>query len=406
MTIAALATAVLTVFVAACSKTTNVTNIYETPADGGDAASSATDAGDATMGADGSVDAVADATEAGLDATSDGGPPCTEVFPPPKPAADDPSDAGNQTVVVALHTIDLGFDDDAGTPPIYGYNLDRVYTDCQGGAESCVAASAGATHPDELGGRDNYGGLLLSKLASFDPGQFSSTSVSERMQAGTYSLLLQIAGYNGTANDTQVTATLYTSDGIQAVGDASPMPTKWDGTDVWTLDVGSVLLADASPPVGAFSDVAAYVSSGTLVAHVNFPISLGTSAASGITVGLTGGVVTGTVVPVGNGMYRLTGGLIAGRWNVTEMLGTLQNLSIAGSPLCQGSALYANIKTQVCQYADIMTNPTDDQTGKTCDALSLAFAFTADPANMGAVVSRPSQASPCEAGTPDNCSMP
>ena len=226
------------------------------------------------------------------------------------------------------------------------------------------------------------------------------------MQAGTYSVVLQIGDYNGTANDTQVTATIFTSDGIQAVGDAAPPAAKWDGTDVWTLDVGSFLAADASPPVGAFSDSAAYVANGTLVAHLNFPISLGTSTTSGLFVDLTGGVVTGTVVPVGNGTYRLTGGLIAGRWNVTEMLSTFQGLTIAGAYLCQGSALYSNIKSQVCQYADIMTNPTDDLTGKTCDALSLALAFTADPANMGAVVSRPPTESPCEAGAPDNCSMP
>ena len=330
---------------------------------------------------------------------------CPEVFPPAKPAADDPSDAGDQTVTLALHTIDLGFGDEGGAPPTYGYDLDHVYTDCEGGVESCGAAVAGATHPDQVGGRDNSGGQLLYKLASFDPGLFNSSTISERLQNGTYSLLVQLLHYNGTADDTQVTAALYTSDGIQPDVDGAAPPAKWDGTDVWTIDSASVLFADASPVVGNFSDGAAYVADGIFVMHVNFPISLGTSATGGITVNLTGGVITGQLVPDGGGTYKLADGLIVGRWNVTGMLTAMQALSIAGTPLCQGTALYTNVKEQICQYADIMTSSTDDLMGKTCDALSLAFGFTADPANMGNVITTPAKMTSCEAGTPDSCSM-
>lgn len=343
------------------------------------------------------------AQDVAAEAAPDVANPCPEVFPPTKPAADDPSDAGDQSVVVALHTIDLGFED-SGAPPVYGYDLDQVYTGCDGGPESCNAAVAGATHPDELGGLDNSGGQLLAKLSSFDTSIFNSSSISQRLQAGTYSLLLQILHYNGQANDTQVTAAIYTSDGIQAVGDAAMPPAKWDGTDVWTIDIGSVLLADASPVVGNFSDGLAYVSGGQLVMHVNFPISLGTTGTGGITVSLTGGVLTGQLVPAGNGTFKLANGLIAGRWNVTGMLGAIQGLMLEGQPLCQGSITYAGIKAQICQYADIMTSSSDDKTGKTCDALSLAFGFTADPANMGNVVATPPKVSVCEAGTPDSCS--
>jgi hypothetical protein len=342
--------------------------------------------------------------EAAPEAAPDVATACPEVFPPVKPAADDPSDAGDQTLALALHTIDLGFGADSGAPPTYGYDMDHVYTDCEGGPESCTAAVAGATHPDEIGGRDNSGGQLLYTLSSFDPGLFNSSTISERLQAGTYSLLVQLLHYNGTANDTQVTAALYTSDGIQAVGDAAAPPAKWDGTDVWSIDSASVLFADASPVVGNFSDSAAYVSNGIFVMHVNFPISLGTSATGGITVNLTGGVITGQLVPMGNGTYSLTDGLISGRWNVPGMLAAIQALAILTTPLCQGTTLYENIKSQICQYADIMTSSTDDLTGKTCDALSLAFAFTADPANFGNVITTPPKFTSCEAGTPDSCS--
>ena len=338
---------------------------------------------------------------------------CPEVFPPAAPTADDPSDAGDQSVVLALHTIELGFDVDSGAAPLYGYDLDQVFTCCEGGVESCTAAASGATHCDELEGRDNSGGQLIAKLASQAQGQFSSATISQRLQSGVYSIIVQLLHYNGQPNDTQVTAVLYTSDGIEAVGDAAPPPAKWDGTDVWTLDQSSVLVPDASPIVGSFADGVAYVSGGVLVMHINFPISLGTSSTGSLSVSLTGGVITGNVVPVGNGSYRLQNGQIAGRWQAATLLSALQQLTLLGQSLCRGQPVYEAIKTEICQSADIMSNPSDDKMGKTCDALSLAFGFTADPANMGDVVSAGAKASLCLVGeggdvdaAPDDCTMP
>jgi hypothetical protein len=354
-------------------------------------------------GDDGGPDGIAEV--GGNDAAPDVQGPCPELFPPAKPAADDPSDAGDQTLTMALHTIDVGFGNDGGAPPLYGYDLDLIYTGCDGGAESCGAAVAGASHPDEAQGRDNSGGQLLAKLASFDPGQFNANTITQRLQNGVYSIVIALLHYNGQPNDTQVTAALYTSDGIQGVGDAAPPPAAWDGGDVWTIDSASVLLADASPPVGNFSDGVAYVANGVLVMHVNFPISLGTSATGGLSVSLTGGVVTGHIVPVGNGTYRIPDGIIAGRWNVTSLLTAVQSLNVGGLSLCPDGGLYTNIKTQICQYSDIMTSFADDRTGKTCDALSLALAFTADPAQIGDVVGKQLTASPCGTTPPDSCSQ-
>jgi hypothetical protein len=349
---------------------------------------------------------VAAEASGGHDAAPDVPNPCPELFPPTKPTADDPSDAGDQTVIVALHTIDLGFGGDSGPPPLYGYDLDQIFTGCDGGAESCGAAAPGATHPDEPEGRDNSGGQLLAKLASFDPAQFNSNSISQRLQQGIYSVVLEILHYNGQANDQQVTAALYTSDGIEAVGDAAPPPAKWDGTDVWSIDNASVLIPDASPIVGNFSDGVAYVSGGVLVMHVNFPISLGTSSTGGLSVSLTGGVITGHLVPTGSGTFHMPDGTIAGRWNVSALLLALQNLTVGSLSLCPDGGLYANFKSQICQYSDIMTSASDDRTGKTCDAISLAFSFTADPAQMGDVVAKQLGGSPCGTTPPDDCTKP
>jgi hypothetical protein len=345
--------------------------------------------------------------------TTDAGPdtapaPCAEVFPPTKPAADDPSDAGNQTFVVALHTLDLGIRTDGGTPPLFGFDLDNVFTCCDGGASSCTPPVLGS-HCDENGGRDNSGGQLIASLALLDPTVFNSTTISERLQDGVYSLIVQVSDYNGQANDTQIVAGLYASDGQQPDADGGIPLAKWDGTDVWTIDDQFVLNgADASPILPNHFDAHAYVANGTMVMQVNFPLSLGTSATGAITIALTGGVITATVVPVPGGGYRLENGQVAGRWNASSVLTAAQSLTLAGSPICPGTTLYSNVKQQICAAADIATDPTEDNKGMTCDALSVAFGYTADPALMGAVISGGTKAATCgDAGlTMDNCTTP
>ncbi|MGD0525342.1 MAG: hypothetical protein ABSE49_09375 [Polyangiaceae bacterium] len=358
--------------------------------------------------------ATPDASDGGIEAAPLA---CPEVFPPAAPAANDPSDAGDQAFVIALHTLDLGLEYEGGSPPPIGYDLDSIFTCCDGGAESCKAASVGATHCDEPSGRDNSGELLLSSLASLDSAEFNDSTISQRLQAGDYSILIQVLHYNGTPNDTQVTAALYASDGIQPEGDAGVAPpAKWDGTDEWTIDDTFVVSADASPLLPTHFDGNAYVAGGTFVMHVNFPISLGTAGTGSLSISLTSGVITGTLVAGSTpGTYHLQNGLIVGRWNVSSLLGALStlDLSLNGSTaaLCRGTPTYDFVKGLICQHADIMTDPTLDKTGATCDALSIGFSFTADPALMGEVVVPTSSVQLCDGGdddalAPDNCSTP
>jgi hypothetical protein len=100
---------------------------------------------------------------------------------------------------------------------------------------------------------------------------------------------------------------------------------------------------------------------------------------------------------------------------VSALLGALSTLDLtfggSTSALCRGTTTYSFIKQQICQHADIMTDPTLDKTGATCDALSIGFSFTADPALMGEVIAPTSNAQLCDGGdddalAPDNCSTP
>jgi hypothetical protein len=319
---------------------------------------------------------------------------------------DDPSDAGDQSFVVALHTIDVGFTD-AGTSKL-GYDLDGVWTGCKGGGpdgsvgpESCKPAVVGATHPDDNEGRDDYAVKLLLALAAFDPAQFNTTTVSQRLQNGTYSVLLQFLHYNGTPNDTSVSVGLYASNGV--AGDAGA---KWNGNDSWSID-DSFVVNDAGPVLPTHFDANAWVANGTLVMKVNFPLSVGASATGSFTITLAAGLITGQVVPAGNGTYSLANGQITGRWNVGDLLTAVQDVTISGATVCPGSTYYQLLKGEACQYADIMTDPTQDLTGMKCDGLSLGIGFTADPALLGPIVATPEHVSPCypEGGAPDASDM-
>ena len=80
-----------------------------------------------------------------------------------------------------------------------------------------------------------------------------------------------------------------------------------------------------------------------------------------------------------------------------------------GNPICPGTPFYQNVKSQICAAADITADPTQDNKGVTCDALSVGFGFTADPANMGSVVASTPNPIYCDAGadaTPDDCTKP
>jgi hypothetical protein len=366
----------------------------------------AADAGD-----DGDDGGVAEAGEEAEAAPN----PCPELTPPPPPTVEDPSDAGDQSFVAALHTINVGLDPDAG-PALLGYDLDHVYTCCDGGPESCKPIVTGAQHCDTAEGRDNSGGLLLASLAGLDSQQFNANTISQRLQQGVYSILVQILHYNGTANDKKVTAAIYGSGGIYGA-DGGPALAQWNGQDPWTVDSDFVLSGDGgagSPILPSHFDPNAYVSGGVLVMAVDFPLSLGASGTGSLTVSLTGAHITASVAPAGGGAYAFTNGQIAGRWATSQLLSALQSLNIGPNPVCRGTSIYNQVKQLICQAADVTGDPTLDNKGATCDALSIGFGFTADPALLGAVTPPSTKLSPCGGGgdagdggapeaAPDNC---
>ncbi len=346
---------------------------------------------------DGSSDATTDASDGGAEAAGW----CGVQPPPPTDASDGTQDI---TFTVALHVLDFGAVPDAGVNPMLGYDLDGVCT-CPG-AGSCVPYMSGSNVCDEPMGRDNSTDQLLNALASQAGDTFNQDAINNNLNLGYYGLLVRVTKYNGGQNDPQVSVAIFVSDGTRPDdGGAEPVTPVWDGTDVWTLDEGSVVTGggDAGTAFPRFVDPNAYVSNGTLVASVNFPLTLGGGSSIGlVTINLQGGFVTATIAP-SQGSYELQNGQLVGRWPTGEMLSAISVLSIDGTPLCPDTALFQYVKGLVCAAADVTSSTTADASAP-CSALSLAAGFSATPALEGAVFAKSAPVSPCaDAGDAGDC---
>jgi hypothetical protein len=339
---------------------------------------------------------------AGDDGGADAPGPCALVRVPPRPAMSDPSDA-DITVICAIHTLDVGLRDDGGPVPLFGYDLDNTFTCCSGAPDSCKSPVNSKAHCDEDSGRDNSGGQLLRSFAEVSNGAISADTISSRIQAGQYSLIGTVSHYNGQPNDSNVIFALYASGGT--VGpDGGAQQANWDGNDVWSIDQSYAAgPSDSGPPVPSHFDTSGYVANGTMVSFIDVPLALGSNKGS-VAVTLTGGIVTGKLVPE-KGTFRIDEGQISGRWKVTNLL---QALHAVGAPfssgyICPGTSAYSTVKLLVCEGSDITADPTLDNMGATCDALSLAFGFTAYPALTGPIVPDVTQNVGCPEAGPDQC---
>jgi hypothetical protein len=345
---------------------------------------------------------------------------CAHARWPSPPAADDPTTGSPATVIDALRTLDIGSRNDGGAPPVYGFDLDGVCT-CPA-PDSCRTPSGSAPRCDEEGGRDNAGGELLRTFGSFNV--FNQDDLTRRLQAGLYGLLMMVRDYNGAANDTRVTVAVYISNGVNAVADGGTFPPPaYDGTDHWTVDPGSLLggasldgadcAKGGNTCVPIYFDDKAYVSNHVLVASLDFPLSLGGGANMGfIALDLTGSVVTARLVPRGT-TFALEDGRITGRWATSKLLASLAVLPdpfVSGGYLCGDDPTYLSVKKKICDATDIATSAGQDGKGAACDALSVGFGFTAEPALLGRVLA-PRGATPhgcSDGGAPvqDQCPSP
>jgi hypothetical protein len=330
-------------------------------------------------------------------------PACMPAVPPSRP---DPDAAGSTSIgpiVAAFRTIDIGVSGplDAGIPP-FGYDLDHTCT-CPGPPSCLQRSDAGGTQDcDDPQGRDNLDIQLFRLLRG--PATTGTSQIDQGLAAGQFGLLLVIRDYNGSGFDPQVTVEFYLSNGLDRDADGGiPLP-KFDGTDSWTIDPGS--LVQGQPGAGPeFVDDKAYVYQNTVVANppMAIPIAFGDGTfLGGATMLLTAPTIVGSLQAssIGDGGagtgfgYALTGGTIAGRWPTTQILSTLSKIPVEGGTfICptesqQSEFNYNVIKSVVCNAADISSTPQGDNNVPLapCDAISVGMQFTAVPAQLGSVL--------------------
>lgn len=339
----------------------------------------------------------------GVDAAPEAG--CVIARWPARPQIDDVPGGGTIELVNAVRTVDYGIGRDAGIPRDFGFDLDGVCT-CPG-VESCRTLPNAERHCDLDQGRDTEVSKLLETFSTVSPA-FSQSGINESLSAGYYGLLVRVRRYNGTANDPSVEVAVFNSSGSQREADGgAPIRPRWDGTDTWTVDPASAKGAVGPPYEPVYVDVNAYVAGWSLVATIDFPLTLGTIAGqSTVTVDLKGSVVSGVIVPDGQ-TFRIDHGVFAGRWPTARLLPSLAVLPDPFDPshyLCgDASASYDGIKALVCDGQDIVSDVRQDMTGAPCDAVSLSVAFTAGVARLGELLAIPPPVQPCGPQWTDDC---
>jgi hypothetical protein len=227
-------------------------------------------------------------------------------------------------------------------------------------------------------------------------GSLASGPLSAKIEGGSWTLLVQIAKYNGLADDPAVDVTVYPSPGLGATP-------AWDGSDAWPVDEHSVGPGGLAEPL--YKSQGAYVSGGVLVAAM--PVAkmvIVDQAVIGIR--FIGGVLTGRLAPAGSS-WKLTEGVLAARWALKDVLAMLAGVRYAGQAICTDSGLiYDTTKGMLCQGADILADGTSPKS-LPCDAISFGMGFTADPAKLGAIAPTSDPPPACPAGTdPANDSCP
>lgn len=334
-------------------------------------------------------------------ATSSSGDPgkCSPLKEPAKPAAADPGGT-DVTLTFAMRQLVSNNDD---TP--FGLDLDGLctcFTDVGAsapGPDACKRGTSACDNPLSTG-LDNAGAVLFKQISK--QGGVNLVDVENgHVAAGQIGLLIHIEGYNGLANDDDVTVRFIRSAGISG-GPSPERKDEWpDSNDSFTSTeayVVTTVTKNDGKEIAIRSLVARF-------AEVEVPFLISTPNPAK----MRGAIVTG-VIADGNTIPDL---IVAGRSNTSELVNSVGQLEapVIG-PLCQTIPFddrYANFGAEACKVSDLPTDPakTGDRTTP-CDAMSFGVKMLMIPATLGAKASLTNGGDRCSDvdGYPLACSDP
>jgi hypothetical protein len=164
----------------------------------------------------------------------------------------------------------------------------------------------------------------------------------------------------------------------------------WDGCDHWTPELAKTI--NDYPNVQPLTTLDGYVSGGIVFGKVDsFGLEvLGSPARA------TFGRVVARITPIDNGFA--VHGVLTGRLPFPDLVDLVGRTEIgAGNPLC-ASQLWPSLGPLLCSARDIMADESQDNTGKDCDAASVAIGFDAQSARVASgAYARPKKISVCDA---------
>jgi hypothetical protein len=333
----------------------------------------------------------------GAGGTVDDGP---GKVPPERPEGAGPGDG--MGTAYGISELFLGDTDRNGSPnpsawKTYGYNLDgKIST--KDSTDLCKPAKGGApssVYPDGDDGIDNaFGKLLLPIITGL--AQDASASVNEAIQAGDFTIIVNVSDLGDGADYDQLSAALFAGATLEDDMMMQLTP-KFDGTDLWPI-VPELL-------DGTFTDCSmedcksqvefntAYLAGNTFVSGSpgTIDLSLGVAGFT-LTLAITQAIISMDLAADHGSADQ---GIIAGVIPVEPLIAELQK--IAGSfdeGLCSGTT-FESLADQIRQASDVMANGTQDPNA-TCDAISIGLGFNVKPVLLG-VVAAPAdpQPDPC-----------
>jgi hypothetical protein len=329
--------------------------------------------------------------EAGVDGETrdaEAGPPlCDGSKLPPGPPL--PSDLPDATDGVAFV---VAFREFKINPPntVLGYNLDDRCTTNDSDAADLACLNEAGVVADDPGGVDNaFVREVLARFIGAKDGEAPDPAaylLNQPLADGRRTILVGVTDYNGEANDAHVKVGFASSERLERPGECTALPPldagafddagdppipQWNGCDHWTYTPGTLVVNGT--PTAAYDG---YVRDHVLVMRAP---SLTLSHYS-MVLPFSEALMTATIVAdPATDSYFLRDGVITGRIR-TEPLFTAAGALVH---LACNDGKGALLRSVICAARDIPERKATDGTGSTCNALSFALGFSAEPARLG-----------------------
>ncbi len=304
--------------------------------------------------------------------------------------------AGTDPTVIAVRKLFVGETDRQGNPDPsawkeFGYNLDGLIS-TKSGSNHCTpaqGANPASVKTDGTDGIDNsFGANLIPIIKTFTSNP--SDDISASLEDGSFTIMVKMDNLDANADQTAINASLYG-------GAKLDPPPNWDGNDMWPVFPELLNNGDINDPKVTFPT--SYVAGGTWVSgspgNLNLAISIqGFDLALNITEAQIGMDISGTGTSA-----TATNGIIAGVIETEVLIGELKKIAGGFDPtLCEGST-FESIAQQIRSASDIMSDGTNGEPAKTCDAISIGLAFEGQAVQLGPVA-------PPATPAPDPCANP